>query len=1419
MGILSAHTSADLPTKATACKNPCPARAEPPCCPHRPAARRSAARAALLLPALVRAALPAGTLLPSRCPAGSHTAARIALPALPCYCPPCCAPPCWLSPCWLSPYCPRAALLAAAPLCLAHAPPCRLPPALPLHCPALAASRSSLAFDMWLDDLQVYLLSDSRDSVSLFDHTSGASLAPPVTAGSATRSQWLTRDAAACLAVCNHLPLAERAHFGQQKTAKALYDVVVARYSSPATAALGRLILPHLFLELSAFATVEDLITHLLTSDTCYRAALPAEFLDTKLPPMSITLYFIVTHPPDSLREVRDQFLALDPTYLIVDLLEKHLLVAETSVVAAGAARRTPRTPFFEGCSPYPLAPSYASAATVDILEAEDVGAASAPSRKRRNSKGKEGKSGGSGSGDGGGGGSGGGGGGGGGGSDGSGGGSGGFGDGGGGSGGGGGGSGGGSGSGCGGSGGGRGGAVQRGDSGGGQRQQQQRPSKTPTPQQLREWFAQRGASGGSVRCPYVIRTGDRAGQTCEKFHTQHCCFSRLDNARRAKFGDEAERPRWLELLRSGADIFALDYDAILAAMYAMSVSAEGDCYLCVPPDPGIEAAALGASESALPGTAPPEALHTFTLYSGAFRCFFRDSTTLTPLPAPVLVRLADPSVSPVLARSSTVLLCPAVPSGSLSGLHLPSFSTNFVSTTALQDAMVTTTTPGGPVAAICSCRLLTHQTLLWHHCLGHPSLPRLRGMHSRLLVSSLPRSLPPLPPSPAVHCLPCVEGRQRADPHSSSFPPMSAPLQTLHMDVWGPARVSGKDRERYFLLVVDDYTRYTTVFPLRSKGEVLDVLIPYRRPHLHCVGRRRLAMRRCSGSGALVLLSAILPRTSFPLALFPASSLASPLTRLAGSFTTPPHAMSYPLRTSRLMSRLLLPSLPLPHCPSPPPAALPRSRSPSDPLPLAAPVEGAVDSGAARDVASWVAASGGAAFGGAKPASAEPAGAEPGGTELVCAEPGDVESEGAESGGTEPRGTVSARDPARALPRLSHRREPLSPQQLREWFAQGTCVRSGAAGAGGSTVGGTKAGGAGATSPGGAGVTTGARGTGGAGAAGHGRALTSGTGAARAGGVGGAGAGDPSAECTRARDPGAGGTGARDPGAGGPRGTGGAGAAGPGGARSRGASAGGAGAGGAGVGDPGAGGAGTGGAGAGGPGAEGTVQRRPFFVPPPPSSLPPPDLVLRHPDSPLPAPSPYAEQTDSLIERREPQSRPALPVRAVCTSRHVLRPRPPPVPGTHIMALRPSSVPLRVPLPPPPESSLPAIPDPESDLARAASPTVPRLPATVVTDPSFESTSACALFAGLLDFAATCRLDYAISLIAESESDCPPSVDGECALGTDVLEDRQEDFECLAAALPHLVAMLLAPEGDPDALDIPTPRSYAEAIMGPYSS
>ncbi|CAI7909908.1 unnamed protein product [Closterium sp. NIES-53] len=266
-------------------------------------------------------------------------------------------------------------------------------------------------------------------------------------------------------------------------------------------------------------------------------------------------------------------------------------------------------------------------------------------------------------------------------------------------------------------------------------------------------------------------------------------------------------------------------------------------------------------------------------------------------------------------------------------------------------------------------------------------------------------------------------------------------------------------------------------------------------------------------------------------------------------------------------------------------------------------------------------------------------------------------------------------------------------------------------------------------------------------------------------------------------------------------------------------AGAGAAGAGGAaGIGAAGTGASGVAGVVTGDPGAEGTcavsavsggaARPRPYYVPllqqvlglppspgPPPLLLSPPPVQTQsqfQPSSPLPGPSPYSGPTRGLTERREPESHLVSPV-----SR------------------------FRVPLPSPPASSLPDGPDPESDSLRAASPTVTRFLATAVFDPLFESTTAAALTAGLVDFTVACCLEYATSLVAESASAsvCPPSVGGECALGTDVLEDRQEEFECFAASVPYLMSMLLAPEGDPDAPDIPTPRSYVEAIEGPYSS
>ncbi|CAI7895891.1 unnamed protein product [Closterium sp. NIES-53] len=488
------------------------------------------------------------------------------------------------------------------------------------------------------------------------------------------------------------------------------------------------------------------------------------------------------------------------------------------------------------------------------------------------------------------------------------------------------------------------------------------------------------------------------------------------------------------------------------------------------------------------------------------------------------------------------------------------------------------------------------------------------------------------------------------------------------------------------------------------------------------------------------------------------------------------PYYRLFPYRTAPLPPPpLFLAPGPPPVDPLPPQGPAPSSVSQVDAV---EPVEVAVDSGAARGAEPAGAGSGGSEPAGAEPEGAESRGAEPGGSEPGGAESGGAESGGAEPGGAEPGGAEpgGAGSTRLASHGPSSRRELLSPQELREWFARRW---SRAAVAGGTTVaagpGGTRTGGTGAA---GTAIAVGAAGVSPAGGT---AGATGGTGAAGPIGAGAAGAIGAGA--------------ARGVGAGGSAGAGASEGAGVGAAGARGATGAGAAAGGTGAVPAGSGGA---------------ARPRPYFVP---------LLEQLQPASPLPAPSPYTGPTGGLAKRHEPASRPASPTRAARTSCCDPRTRPPAVPGTHQMALRPSTAPLRVPLPSPPESSLPALADPESDSLRATSPTVTRLLATAVTDPSLESTAASALVAELVDLAARCRLDYATSLVAESESVCPPSIKGECALSTDVLEDRQEEFHCFAAALPHLVSTLLAPEGDPDAPDIPTPRSYVEAIEGPYSS
>ncbi|CAI7857514.1 unnamed protein product [Closterium sp. NIES-54] len=494
-------------------------------------------------------------------------------------------------------------------------------------------------------------------------------------------------------------------------------------------------------------------------------------------------------------------------------------------------------------------------------------------------------------------------------------------------------------------------------------------------------------------------------------------------------------------------------------------------------------------------------------------------------------------------------------------------------------------------------------------------------------------------------------------------------------MDVWGPARVRGQGHERYCLLVVDDYSRYTTVFPLRRKGEVTEVLIDWIRSARHQLsesfGSDLSVLRLHSDRGASPQQNGIAERC---IGMLMDVARTSMIHAAAPHFLWP-FAVQYAAHQINLQPRVSLPeTTPILRWTGKvgdtsvfrvwgsrafvrDTSADKLSSRAVDPVEL---VEVAVNSGAARGAEPT-----GAGPEGAVPGVAESEGAVPGGAEPERVEPGGAEPGGVERGGAEPERAESGGPP------------PTGP-------AAGGAFGAGAAGG----AAGARA--AGAAGPGGIGVVGGPAGVG---AAGGSRAA--GPGGARSGGTRAAGAG----VATRV-----GAVGACAVATGGATGAGAAEGTGAGGAA------------GVVVGDP----------GAEGPSAvsfvsSGAAWPRPYYVP-----------LLQQPASPLPGPSPYSGPTRGLTENHELESRPALPnsrpaslescpkspVHAFRTGRRVPRQGPTPIPGTHSMTLRPSTTPQRVPLPSPPASSLPAGPDPESDSLRAAIPTVTRFQATAVIDP-----------------------------------------------------------------------------------------------------
>ena len=101
-------------------------------------------------------------------------------------------------------------------------------------------------------------------------------------------------------------------------------------------------------------------------------------------------------------------------------------------------------------------------------------------------------------------------------------------------------------------------------------------------------------------------------------------------------------------------------------------------------------------------------------------------------------------------------------------------------------------------VAAVSSIPSLA----LWHARLGHASSSRIQQLASRGLLGSVSTE--------NFDCVSCQLGKQPALPFNSSESISTDIFDLIHSDVWGPSPVSSVGGSRYFVVFVDDYSRYS---------------------------------------------------------------------------------------------------------------------------------------------------------------------------------------------------------------------------------------------------------------------------------------------------------------------------------------------------------------------------------------------------------------------------------------------------------------------------------------------------------------------------------------------------------------------------------------------------------------------------------
>ena len=122
------------------------------------------------------------------------------------------------------------------------------------------------------------------------------------------------------------------------------------------------------------------------------------------------------------------------------------------------------------------------------------------------------------------------------------------------------------------------------------------------------------------------------------------------------------------------------------------------------------------------------------------------------------------------------------------------------------------------PNVASFACMATANNNEVWHKKLGHPNF----GVLTHLLKHGF---LGNNNNSSSFDCATCRLGKSKTLPFPVHGSRASTSFEIVHTDVWGASPITSHGQHRYFVTFIDDYSRFTWIYFLRSKADVFSAL------------------------------------------------------------------------------------------------------------------------------------------------------------------------------------------------------------------------------------------------------------------------------------------------------------------------------------------------------------------------------------------------------------------------------------------------------------------------------------------------------------------------------------------------------------------------------------------------------------------